>query len=33
MIVTARFQTESDIGRLLLQLSSGDEDYESLYDN
>ena len=27
------FQCESDIGRLLLQLSSGDEDYENLYDD
>ena len=27
------FQTESDIGRLLSQLSSGDENYENLYDN
>ena len=27
------FQTESDIGRLLSQLSGGDEDYENLYDN
>ena len=27
------FQTESDIGRLLSQLSGGDEDYENLYDD
>ena len=27
------FQTKSDIGRLLSQLSRGDEDYENLYDN
>ena len=27
------FQTESDIGRLLAQLSGGDEDYKNLYDN
>ena len=27
------FQTESDSGRLLLQLSGGDEDYENLYDD
>ena len=27
------FQTESDIGRLLSQLSGGGEDYENLYDN
>ena len=27
------FQTEPDIGRLLSQLSGGDEDYENLYDN
>ena len=26
-------QTESEIGRLLSQLSGGDEDYEDLYDN
>ena len=27
------FQTQSDIGRLLSQLSVGDEDYENLYEN
>ena len=27
------FQTQSDIGRLLSQLSVDDEDYENLYDN
>ena len=27
------FQTQSNIGRLLLQLSVGDEDYENLYGN
>ena len=27
------FQTESDIGRLLLQLSSGGDDYKNLHDN
>ena len=27
------FQTESDIGRLLSQLSGGDEDYENLCDD
>ena len=27
------FQTESYTGRLLPQLSGGDEDYENLYDN
>ena len=27
------FHTESDIGRLLLQLSGSDEDYKNLYDN
>ena len=27
------FQTESGIGRLLLQLSGGDDDHENLYDN
>ena len=27
------FQTESDIGRLLSQLSGGDKDYKNLYDN
>ena len=27
------FQTESDIGRLILQLSGDDEDYKNLYDN
>ena len=26
------FQTESDIGTLLLQLSGGDQDYKNLYD-
>ena len=27
------FHTESDIGRLLLQLSGSDKDYKNLYDN